>query len=110
MQKVKMADYCRPEIAGDIISGGIKEDIELNLCQFWQLQVKWFIFAQNSFFQNGHCYRAEVDDDVIFGVNVGLSDMMTRIKFGDIWASRFGEKSLNAKSQNDRLLPTGSSW
>ena len=27
----KMADCCRPEVVSDIISGRIKEDIELNL-------------------------------------------------------------------------------
>ena len=66
--------------------------------------------AKFIFFQNGDCYRAEVDDDVNFGVNVGLGDLMMCIKFGDSQSSRFGEKSLNAKSQNGRLLPTGSSW
>ena len=27
MQKVKMADYCRPEVAGDVISGANVEGV-----------------------------------------------------------------------------------
>ena len=66
--------------------------------------------AKFIFFQNGDCYRPEVDDDVIFIMNVGLGNLMMFVKFGDICSNRFGEMSLNAKSQNGGILPTGSSW
>ena len=107
----KMADCCRPEVVSDIISGGIKEDIEVNLCvNFGNPRSSGSFLRKIIFFQNGDCYQAEEDNDVIFGVNVGLGNLMMYIKFGDIVSSRFGEKSLNAKSKNGRLLPTGSSW
>ena len=80
-----MADCCRPEVASDIISGKIKEHIEMNICvNFGKPRSSASFLRKIHFFQNGDCYRAEVDDDVIFGVNVGLSDLMVCIKFGDI--------------------------
>ena len=80
-----MADCCRPEVASDIISGKIKEDIEMNpFVNFGNPRSSGSFLRKIHFFQNGDCYRAEVDDDVIFGVNVGLSDLMVCIKFGDI--------------------------
>ena len=80
-----MADCCRPEVASDIISGKIKEGVEMNPCaNFGDPRSSGSFLRKIHFFQNGDCYRAEVDDDVIFGVNMGLSDLMTHIKFGDI--------------------------
>ena len=106
-----MADCCRPEVASDIISGKIKEDIEMNpFVNFGNPRSSGSFLRKIHFFQDGDCYRAEVGDDVIFGRNAALGGMMTFIKFGDICSSRFGEISLNAKSQNGGLLPTGSSW
>ena len=106
-----MADCCRAEVASDIISGTVKEGIEMNLCaNLGNPRSSGSFLRKIHFFQNGDCYRAEVDDDVIFGMNVGLGDLMTYIKFGDICSSRFGEISFNAKSQNGGWLPTGSSW
>ena len=80
-----MADCCRPEVASDIISGEIKEDSEMNLfVNFGNSRSSGSFLRKIHFFQNGDCYRAEVDDDVIFGVNVGLGDLTMCIKFGYI--------------------------
>ena len=106
-----MANCSPPEVAGDIISCKIKEVIEINhFVNFGYPRSSGSFLRKIHFFQNGDCYRAEEDDDVIFGAKVGLGDLMTCIKFGDNCSTRFGEMSLNAKSKNGGLLPTGSSW
>ena len=109
MQKMKMTDGCRPQVAGGTNSSIRYVSVGLNLFTKFGDPRTSSSFSAKIFFQNDVCCRKKVANDVMFCGNMceGMPD--NPIKFGEIRRNRLRERQRNAKIKMAAVLPTGSS-